>query len=279
MKESLLCSTNEARNIMNKTIPSLPEAPRISVDYAGYLRLGSFWNKINLSGPFWRLYHHDSGGAGILLENKYIEMVPGNCYILPPHCLRQTFCKGTPRQLYIHFELSMSSGSAACPVNIVPMNDELHTLAGELKHSLKQNQPDSLKTSLLALSLCARTLSCLPPEALLPNSNDHRMELVCDYLREHLSSPVNLNTLAAKFKMTPNAFSRLFREKTGVTPYQYLLQLRYNQASKLLHSDQYSIDEISEMVGIKDRFHFSRTFKRIYGVPPAQYRRNYAPGK
>ena len=36
------------------------------------------------------------------------------------------------------------------------------------------------------------------------------------------------------------------------------------------------IDEICEIVGVKDRFHFSRTFKKIYGVPPARYRRNYA---
>ena len=61
-----------------------------------------------------------------------------------------------------------------------------------------------------------------------------------------------------------------------MTPYQYLLQLRYNQASKLLHSNRYSIDEICEMVGVKDRFHFSRTFKKMYGVPPAQYRKSYA---
>ncbi|MBO5724056.1 MAG: helix-turn-helix domain-containing protein [Lentisphaeria bacterium] len=264
---------------MNKTILSPPEVPRISVDYAGYLHLGPFWNRMNLSGPFWRLYHHDSKGAGILLENERVEMLPGYCYILPPHCSRQTFCSGSPRQLYIHFELSMGSGNAASPVHIVPMSDELHTLASELKEALRQDEGDCLRPSLLALALCARALSHLPPETLMQSSNDRRMELACDYLREHLSSPVNLDTLAARVKMTPNAFSRLFREKTGVTPYQYLLQLRYNQASKLLHSDQYSIDEISEMVGIKDRFHFSRTFKRIYGVPPAQYRRNYAPGK
>lgn len=269
----------KAGNIMNKTTFTLPEIPRISVDYAGYLRLGPFWNKMNLSGPFWRLYHHDSKGAGIVLDNGNIEMTPGNCYILPPHCRRQTFCKGAPRQLYIHFELSMSSGSAACPVNIVPLNDELRSLISELKEALKQDLSGTLSTSLLAISLCARVLSKLPAESLLQSGNDRRMELICDYLREHLASDVNLETLSSRVKMTPNAFSRLFREKTGVTPYQYLLLLRYDQASKLLHSDQYSIDEISEMVGIKDRFHFSRTFKRIYGVPPGQYRRNYASEK
>ena len=279
MKENNIFPVNKARNIMNKTIPSLEESPRISVDYADYLRLGPFWNRMNLSGPFWRLYHHDSRGAGILLGQEQIEMSPDYCYILPPHCLRQTFCKGTPHQLYIHFELSMSNGTTACPVNIIPMSDELHTLIKELKESLLQDRRNTLKTSLLAFALCARSLSLLDPEALLQNGNDRRMELICNYLREHLGNPVNLDMLAAKVKMTPNAFSRLFREKTGVTPYQYLLQLRYDQASKMLLSDQYSIDEISEIVGIRDRFHFSRTFKRIYGVPPAQYRRNYAPEK
>ena len=44
-------------------------------------------------------------------------------------------------------------------------------------------------------------------------------------------------------------------------------------AARLLEERRLSIDEISEAVGIRDRFHFSRTFKRLYGCTPAAYRR------
>ena len=261
---------------MNKTTQIWPEPPRISLDYAGYVKLGAFWNRRLLSGPFWRLYHHDGLGAGLCADGKRIEIQPGKLYILPPHCNRRTWCSGVPFQLYIHFELSMSMGNPRFPFHVIGLTDEMRPVLDELRQSLKQGQPDCLHNSLLAVSLCARALSLLPPEALLESEKDRRMETTCDYLRANLDREIDLETLAARVRMTPNAFSRLFRENTGVTPYQYLLQLRYNQASKLLHSNQYSIDEICEMVGVKDRFHFSRTFKKIYGVPPAQYRKNYS---
>ncbi len=262
---------------MNKNLQSIPEPPQISMDYAGYVRLGSFWHKRHLSGPFWRFYHHDSCGAGLYTaDGEKVEIRPDRCYILPPHCNRLTWCTGMPYQLYIHFELSMSTGNPRFPFHEIPLTVEMRPVLEELKHSLIRDKPDCLRNSLLSISLCSRALTLLPSEALLESETDRRMELTCNYLREHLANEVNLDTLAARVKMTPNAFSRLFRENTGVTPYQYLLQLRYNLASKLLHSDQHSIDEICEIVGVKDRFHFSRTFKKIYGVPPAQYRRNYA---
>ena len=267
-----------AKSIMNKTIKVLPEPPRISMDYAGYVKLGAFWNRRHLTGPFWRLYHHDGPGAGLCVNGKRIEILPGSFYILPPHCNRLTWCSGVPFQLYIHFELSMSMGNPRFPYHVIPLTDEMRPVLTELRQSLNGGRPDCLHNSLLAIALCSRVLSRLPPEVLLESEKDRRMEMTCDFLRANLDRAVDLEMLASRVRMTPNAFSRLFRENTGVTPYQYLLQLRYNQASKLLHSDQYSIDEICEMVGIKDRFHFSRTFKKIYGVPPAQYRRNYSTG-
>ena len=261
---------------MNKITQILPEPPRISMDYAGCVKLGPFWHRRHLSGPFWRLYHHDGPGAGLRVDGKKIELLPDKFYILPPNCNRLTWCTGTPYQLYIHFEISMSTGNPRFPFHVIDLNDEMRPVLADLRRSLLRNKPDCLHNALLAISLCSRALSLLPQEALLESETDRRMETTCDYLRANLANNIDLEMLAARVRMTPNAFSRLFRENTGVTPYQYLLQLRYNQASKLLHSDQYSIDEICEMVGVKDRFHFSRTFKKIYGVPPAQYRRSYA---
>ena len=246
------------------------------MDYAGYVKLGAFWHRRHLTGPFWRFYYHDGRGAGLYNGDEKMEILPGRCYILPPHCDRLTWCRGEPYQLYIHFDLSMSMGNPRFPFHVIPLTDEMRPILDELRQSLLRDKPDCLRNSLLSISLCSRALTLLPAEALLETEKDRRMEIACDYLRENLARNVSLETLSSRARMTPNAFSRLFRENTGVTPYQYLLQLRYNQASKLLHSNQYSIDEICEMVGVKDRFHFSRTFKKMYGVPPAQYRRNYS---
>ena len=90
----------------------------------------------------------------------------------------------------------------------------------------------------------------------------------------------DIPALAARAGFAPNAFIRRFREVTGRTPHQYLLNLRYIQAARLLESTDLGIDEIIAEIGVRDRFHFSRTFKRFYGTPPAAFRasrRYFAP--
>ena len=47
--------------------------------------------------------------------------------------------------------------------------------------------------------------------------------------------------------------------------------------ARLLEEGELSIDDICETVGVKDRFHFSRMFKRLHGLSPAAYRRGYRP--
>lgn len=261
---------------MTKRVVLAPELPRIAVDYAGYVRLGAFWDHRRLTGPFWRFYHHDGPGAGLYTQEGKLELRPGRCYILPPHCNRLTWCTGDPFQLYIHFELSMNIGSARSLFPEVELTAEMRLALDELRSSLIRNGPGGLRHTLLALTLCSRALTLLPREALLESTTDRRLADTCNYLLNHLDSEVNLKTMAARVHLNPNSFSRLFREKTGVTPYRYLLQLRYSQAAKLLRANRYSIDEICELVGVKDRFHFSRTFKKFHGIPPARYRRNYS---
>jgi AraC-like DNA-binding protein len=73
--------------------------------------------------------------------------------------------------------------------------------------------------------------------------------------------------------MAVNAFIRLFRKATGVSPQAYGRRRRIDQACLRLHHSAGSIKEIAEAVGFCDRFHFSRAFKEMRGVSPAEYRR------
>ena len=83
--------------------------------------------------------------------------------------------------------------------------------------------------------------------------------------------------VARRLGMPVNAFIRRFQAGTGSTPYQYLTNLRYTRAARLLEEGELSIDDICETVGVKDRFHFSRMFKRLHGLSPAAYRQGYRP--
>jgi iron complex transport system substrate-binding protein len=73
--------------------------------------------------------------------------------------------------------------------------------------------------------------------------------------------------------MSVRNFQRIFKDATGLSPNNYLLELRIQHASKLLTETDSAIYDLSEQVGISDWFYFSKAFKKKFGVSPLKYRK------
>jgi len=73
--------------------------------------------------------------------------------------------------------------------------------------------------------------------------------------------------------MATNSFSRLFKEHTGDTLQYFIRKKRVNKACLMLLHSNNSIDEIAEITGFANRYHFTRIFKKIRGYTPAKYRK------
>lgn len=63
----------------------------------------------------------------------------------------------------------------------------------------------------------------------------------------------------------------LFKAETGVSPAQYLRALRMQEAGRLLETTFLSVKEVMHRIGVNDESHFTRDFKKVYGMTPAQY--------
>ncbi|WP_211748734.1 helix-turn-helix domain-containing protein [Paenibacillus sp. Marseille-Q4541] len=95
---------------------------------------------------------------------------------------------------------------------------------------------------------------------------------VIKYTEEHLSDRhLSVQTAADVAGMSVTYFSRLFKEETGTSYVQYLIGLRMEEARSLLEQQIHSASEICERVGYTDYPHFSKTFKKIHGIAPADY--------
>ena len=73
--------------------------------------------------------------------------------------------------------------------------------------------------------------------------------------------------------MTPKYFSELFKKKTGVSLSSYICELRIHRAAELLVSTDANIEEIMHYVGYNDSKFFYKSFKNMFGMTPAQYRK------
>ncbi|MBL1225907.1 helix-turn-helix transcriptional regulator [Enterococcus sp. BWR-S5] len=108
----------------------------------------------------------------------------------------------------------------------------------------------------------------------LSNSAKRKQNLVNQtiyFLENCYTEEITLEQLAATFYVSPTHLSKVFKEITGSSPINYLIQIRLKHAKNLLESEAApSIKEVAQTVGYDDAYHFSKLFKKYYGVAPSK---------
>ncbi|MFZ6654700.1 AraC family transcriptional regulator [Undibacterium sp. TJN19] len=119
----------------------------------------------------------------------------------------------------------------------------------------------------LLLSRHARTRPVV--QAVLPDAV--RVEMMKAKLSENMSEALSLSELAKEVGLSSFYAARLFSRSTGMPPHAWRNQLRLNRAQSLLRQNL-SVTDIASMTGFTDQSHFTRHFKRAYGVAPGRWR-------
>ncbi len=101
---------------------------------------------------------------------------------------------------------------------------------------------------------------------------DGHLHRVLDYIHAHYIDQVSIDELAAVALQSRFHFIRSFKSLTGMTPYQYVLRLRMEEARKQLRYSSVTITEISFGLGFSSTSQFYRVFMKSTGVTPEQYR-------
>ena len=103
-------------------------------------------------------------------------------------------------------------------------------------------------------------------------TNNYIVKGIIQYIDENYPSEISLNLLAQKFSISPNYISRLFKEVTGETLFNYLNYVRIEKAKELLRDMQLKMYEIGYKAGFKSPVHFNIVFSKITGLTPKHYR-------
>lgn len=102
---------------------------------------------------------------------------------------------------------------------------------------------------------------------------DHEMDTAVTYFNENYNRDINIEEYATSKGMSVSWFIRSFKKFTGSTPMQFIVALRVNNAQVLLETTNYSINEISKIVGYDNQLYFSRLFHKLKGFSPREYRK------
>lgn len=109
-------------------------------------------------------------------------------------------------------------------------------------------------------------------------THENEMSLVMDYIhRNYRNNHIEISNLSQLCSVSDTYFRRLFKKIHGVSPQQYIINLKLEFAYHLLGSNLYTVSEVSQKSGFSDTKYFSRIFKQHYNCTPKQLQQNGLP--
>lgn len=103
---------------------------------------------------------------------------------------------------------------------------------------------------------------------------DQRVQIVRSAIERDCRRAWTITALAKLVNLSPSRLRHLFKSETGITPNQFIKEVRLSEAENLLRTTFLRVKEIMNRVGFLDESHFGHEFKKTYGVSPSKYRSN-----
>ncbi|RIX59385.1 AraC family transcriptional regulator [Paenibacillus nanensis] len=97
------------------------------------------------------------------------------------------------------------------------------------------------------------------------------LQPVFKYVDDHLDGSMKMSELAALIGISEKYFISYFKKALGITPGQYIYQIKMNRARDYIYQKKYTVQEIAAFLGYPDPFSFSKAFKKYYKVPPSKF--------
>ncbi|CAB3794765.1 HTH-type transcriptional activator RhaS [Paraburkholderia caffeinitolerans] len=149
-------------------------------------------------------------------------------------------------------------------------------LVPNASHALDAPQPDLLAVEgalLDALSTLLTRHARTREARLESTANEPRVEIMKALLAADLTEPLRVADLAQAVGLSPFHATRLFTQATGLPPHAWRTQLRLQRALGPLRAGA-SVAEVAAASGFTDQSHFTRHFRRMFGVPPGRWQAN-----
>ena len=237
-----------------------------------------------------------SGSGKYRIEGRLYSVGEGDVLILNPGVRHQALLDGESALPTTEFFVGFSDIQIKdMPRNYFPAPEGeyiIHT-TGELRQKLfricasmeaenavcRQGRYFMLKSYLVQMLLLVIREQCTPVEA--PGgyafesvNKKYVVEQIINYFDDHYNEKISLDHIAENMYLSPFYISKIFKSETGDTPINHLIRVRMEKARELLdQGESASIQEVAASVGYEDAYHFSKLFKKRYGISPSKAKR------
>lgn len=238
-------------------------------------------------GPKFRSYqliHFVLSGKGELHINEHVfQLSAGDAFIIPsgkvsyyeaskedPWCYAWISFLGINSQSYI-YQLMTSSDDVYIIHNL--NTDKYRSFIFEILTLNGNTTSEYFKANSLLFLIMSSLF-----EDIAFNENNWGRDSVIDevkfYLDMNYAEKFKLKDVAKSFGIHPNYLTRIFHDKYGISPKQYLMDLKLKKARRLLTTTELPVSVISSSLGFDDQMAFSRIFRKAYSESPSEFRTN-----
>ncbi len=103
--------------------------------------------------------------------------------------------------------------------------------------------------------------------------NDYYIHEAVVYIQQNYHREITVDEVAAFCRLNRVYFSRRFKERQGCTPQEFIIRQRLTNAAELLRSTSLPVKDVADRCGYKNQLYFSQAFRKYYGLPPREWRR------
>lgn len=222
--------------------------------------------------PKFELIYKLSGEVITHFNEEVFDIKPGNVYIIPKTDNASYFIERTvPGDcIDIFFDTDTSLGENLIMLNFKE-NNKLQGLFQKI-YKLWMTKPSGYYFKCMSAMYEIFYEIVATSEKYAPKSKYKAIEKGVEYLHNNLYNDIDYKEPSALCGISYTYFKKLFIERFGAPPVQYVNNLRLERSVELLLTNKYTIGEIAEMCGFKNAYYFSKRFKEAYQLSPSAYK-------
>lgn len=223
--------------------------------------------------------HIIDGTFTFVLDNTEYTAKAGETVILDCFVPHEYYTKKSFESIWIHFnglncrelynEITKTEG------NIIKSSDakRIERLAFKIYNDMESaDKPSEINISLDIYKILSELLNPLHVNIRTNESYEENITKVKRYICDHINEPLTVQTLAAQIPMSSSHFSRIFKNQTGFSPYEFVLVTRLNKAKDMLQKTNDSILRIAYETGFNSASNFICFFTTNTGISPSKFR-------